>query len=151
MKYLFYICLFFLPLSGSGQEKKLAWDYPVKPGTEEWGKLDSNEAMVKACQIPEKILASLSTEELADICLLYPLLYDVFAFNDLNNGLDKLFSDFNGIRELYKREYLSGSLIKRYVQKVQNFSFLDEQVSDREKGYFIISVSALEVLLSRIE
>jgi hypothetical protein len=132
-------------------DKKVIWDYPVKPGTEEWKKIENNEGMVKACQIPEKILVSLPTEELTDICLQYPLLYDVFAFDNLNNGLDKLFSDFNGIRELYKRKNFSGSLVKRYVQKIQNFSFLDGETSDLEKGYFIISVSALEVLLSRIE
>jgi hypothetical protein len=132
-------------------EKKVIWDYPIKPGMEEWKKFESNEEMVKACQIPEKILTSLSTEELMDICLQYPLLYDVFAFENLNNGLDKLFDDFNGIRELYKRADISNSLIKRYAQKVQNFTFLDEKDSDLEKGYFVISVSALEALLSRIE
>ncbi|GHV58484.1 hypothetical protein FACS1894182_11020 [Bacteroidia bacterium] len=107
--------------------------------------------MVHACQIPEEILLSLSTEDLTDVCLHYPLLYDVFAFDNLNNGLDKLFEDFNGIRDLYKREDFALSLAKRYTQKVQNFSFLNSQVSEIEKGYFIISVSALEVLLSRIK
>jgi hypothetical protein len=132
-------------------DKKVIWDYPVKPGMEEWKKFESNEAMVKACQISEKSLESLSTEDITDICLQYPLLYDVFAFDNMNNGLDKLFNDFNGIRELYKRKDLSSSLVKRYALTVQNFSFLDSKASDLEKGYFIISVSALEVLLSRIE
>lgn len=129
----------------------MVWDYPVKPGSEEWKKFESNEAMVNACQIPEKILSALSTENLMELCLQYPLLYDVFAFNNTNEGLDKLFGDFNGMRELYKRKDVSESLVKRYTQKLQNFSFLDSSVSDLEKGRFIVSVSALEVLLSRIE
>jgi hypothetical protein len=153
-KILAYIILSWVTCALSAQvvsDKKLIWDYPIKPGTEEWKKFESNEEMVKACQIPEKILVSLSTEELTDICLQYPLLYDVFAFNNLNNGLDKLFDDFNGIRELYKRTDTSDGLIKRYAQKVENLSFLDGEASELEKGYFVISVSALEVLLSRIE
>jgi hypothetical protein len=153
-KILIYAVLSLIAYTLSAQvvtDRKVTWDYPVKPGMEEWGKFESNEAMVKACQIPEKILASLPTEELTDICLQYPLLYDVFAFDNLNNGLDKLFDDFNGIREIYKRIDISSGLVKRYARTVQDFSFLDGKASDLEKGYFIISVSALEVLLSRIE
>jgi len=148
-----FIFTFFILFSFSlvGQENKLLWDYPVKPGMEEWKKFQSNEEMVNACQIPEKILLSLSTEDLTDLCLRYPLLYDVFAFDNLNFGLDKLFRDFNGIRELYKRKDISNSLTKRYIQKIQSLSFLDGKNSEIEKGYFIISISALEVLLSQVE
>jgi hypothetical protein len=127
------------------------WDYPVKPGSEEWKMFQSNEEMVKACQIPEKILLSLSTDSLAELCLQYPLLNDIFAFDNLNNGFDKLFNDFNGIREFYKRKDMSSMLTKRYAQKIQSLSFLTEPHSETEKGYFIISVSVLEVLLSRVE
>jgi hypothetical protein len=132
-------------------DKKTVWDYPVKPATEEWKNFKSNQEMVDACQIPEKVLAILSTEELTDICLHYPLIADVFAFENTNEGLAKLIDDFNGIRELYKRTDVSRSLSKRYLQKVQDFSFLEGKSSNVEKGYFIISVSVLEVFLSRIE
>jgi hypothetical protein len=123
----------------------------VKPGTEEWKKFESNQEMVDACQIPEKVLAILRTEELTEICLRYLLIADVFAFENLNTGLAKLFNDSNGIRELYKRKDALSGLSKRYLQKVQDFSFLNGKSSDIEKGYFIISVSVLEILLSRIE
>jgi hypothetical protein len=103
----------FISLAMMAQGKKITWDYPVKPGMEEWKKFESNEDMVNACQIPEKVLASLSTEELTDICLQYPLIADVFAFENLNEGLNKLFSDFNGI--LYKRADIASNLSKRYL------------------------------------
>ncbi len=112
-------------------------------------KFQSNEEMVKACQMPESILQSLSTNELIDICLHYSLIYDVFAFNNTDEGLDKLFSDFNGIRELYKRKDASNNLIKRYIQKVNSFSLLDENRSELEKGDFIVAVDMLELILSR--
>lgn len=115
----------------------------------EWAQFKSNEAMVNACQIPEKILFSISTEDSTQLCLQYPLLYDIFAFNDLNEGIDKLFSDFNGIRELYKRKEASNGLLKKYSLKLQELSFLESQASDAEKGIYIIAISALEVLLSR--
>jgi len=131
--------------------KKVIWDYPVKPGTEEWSQFQSNEEMVKACQIPENLLSLLSTDDLADLCLRYPLLHDLFAFENTNSGLDKLFSDFNGIRELYQRKDVSNNLNNLYVGKIRSFSVLNENISDYEKGRFIVSVSTLEVLLSRID
>ena len=90
-----------------------------------------------------------STNELIDICLRYPLLYDVFAFNNTDEGLDKLFSDFNGIRALYKRKDASDNLIKRYIQKIHSFSLLNENRSELEKGDFIVAVDMLELILSR--
>jgi len=33
---------------------------------------------------------TLSTEDLTDLCLRYPLLWDFYAFNNTNDGLDKL-------------------------------------------------------------
>ena len=125
----------------------LVWDYPVKPGMEEWKNFHSNEEMVNACQIPGDILFSLSTEDLMELCLQYPLLYDVFAFNFLSMGADKLFNDFNGIRELFKREEAAKELLRHYSYTMQNLSFLDGAATDSEKGRFIISVSTLEFLL----
>ena len=139
------LLMVFCPIGIFGQ----TWDYPVKPGTEEWKKFQSNEEMVKACQVPESILQSLSTNELIDIYLRYPLLYDVFAFNNTDEGLDKLFSDFNGIRALYKRKDASDNLIKRYIQKIHSFSLLNENRSELEKGDFIVAVDMLELILSR--
>ena len=124
------------------------WDYPVKPGTEEWRKFQSNQEMVDACQIPEEVLLSISTDDLMKLCLNYPLLYDVFAFNNTNEGLDKLFSDFNGIREFYKREDAFEKLLGHYKTKMNNLSLLKSNDTDMEKGLFIIYISALEVLMS---
>ena len=128
---------------------QVKWDYPIKPGTEEWKNFQSNEEMVKACQIPEKILSSLPTEELTELCLKYPLIFDVFAFDNFNNGLDKLFSDFYGIKVLFQRNDVLNCITKRYVQKIQSFNFLDEENTEYDKGDFIVTVSLLEILLSR--
>ncbi|MDR3338689.1 MAG: hypothetical protein LBT25_01095 [Candidatus Symbiothrix sp.] len=152
MKNLLIIFGFFtVSFATMAQEKKVAWDYPVKPGTEEWKKFESNEAMVNACQIPEKVLSSISTNDLVEICLQYPLLYDIFAFNNLNEGLDKLHNDFNGIMEFYKRKEAVNELLKHYNLKIQNLDFLAGKASEVEKGLYIISISAIEVLLCQYD
>lgn len=145
-KIILFTILFF-PMFVFGQ----TWDYPIKPGSEEWKKFQNNQEKVEACQIPEEVLTSLPTEDLTELCLQYPLLYDVFAFDNLNRGLDKLYNDFNGIRELYRRKDITTSLTKRYDQKIRSLSFLNGNSTELEKGKFILSVDILEVLLSRCD
>jgi len=153
MKNLFFFTLYYLFTCATYAQTpaKVTWDYPVKPGSEEWKKLKNLEEKVSVCQIPVNVLSSSSIEDLTDICLQYPLLYNLFAFNNMNDGIDVLFAEFNGIRELYKRKHVSKELLKRYQEKIGNLSFLDGTSSGAEKGIFIISISALEVLLSRYQ
>jgi len=140
-------CEFSEPPSGV-----LAWDYPIKPGMDEWANLKSHKEMVEVCQIPGHILSSLSTEDLTAICLQYPLLWDVFAFNLLDMGLDRLFDNFNGIRELFNRKDVWKELLKHYHARLQGLEILDDQsATDLEKGNQIISVWMVEILLSRYQ
>jgi hypothetical protein len=140
-------CEFSEPPSGV-----LAWDYPVKPGMPEWANFKSLEEMVNACQIPKHVLSSLSTEDLTVICLQYPLLVNAFAFNLLDMGLDRLFENFNGIRELFNRTEVAQELLKHYHARLQGLDILDDKsASDLEKGNQIISVYEIEVLLSRYQ
>ena len=100
------------------------WDYPVKPDTPEWANFDSYTEMVAACQIPEEILLSVSTEELTDIVLRYPLIADPMLWNSLTRGLNALYDNFNGIRELFKREDAAKELLKHYncmIQEIDSF------------------------------
>ena len=127
------------------------WDYPVKLGTEEWKQFQSDAEMVSACQIPEEVLISLSTEDLAELCLRYPLYMDLLSPENLSDGLDRMFSNFNGIRELYQRSDAPNILTNRYREKIQWLSFLDGENPDIQKGFLIVDVSIMEVLLSRLE
>jgi len=126
----------------------LVWDYPVKPGTDEWKDLKDYPARIKICQIPEEILFSLTTEELTEICLQYPFLStDVFSF-DFRVSANELYKNFNGIRELFEREDASKELLRHYIYKLQNMSILDdESATTLEKGRFKISIQNLEFLL----
>ena len=147
MKKILFSFLIFLSFVTFAQEKTV-WDYPTKPGTEEWKKLENNKEKVEVCQIPEYILQDISTNDLMTLCLQYPLLYDVFAFNNINDGLNKLFSDFNGIRELSKRENATNSLREQYLSEIHSFPGNLSKGSDFDIGYSMARISILEVLLS---
>ena len=123
----------------------LPWDYPAKPGTEEWNQLKSHQEKIDACQIPGGILLSLSTENLTRICVQYPLLYDIFAFSFFPTGGEILFDDFNGIRELFKRENASKELLKHYNYMTSNLNFLG--VDETIFVQYMMANAALEWML----
>ena len=146
-KQVLFSFLIILSFTAYSQERTL-WDYPIKPKTEEWKKLESNKAKVEACQLPEHILRDISTNDLMVLCLQYPLLYDVFAFNNINNGLQKLFSDFNGIREFAKREESVNSLQEQYLSEIHSFpDKLNNKVSNLDLGRSMARISILELIL----
>jgi len=117
---------------------KCDWDYPP-----DW----KEQGGVAACQIPEHILDSLSTACLTKICLQYPLLFNILAYNYMSDGFNNFFNTFNGIRELYKRETALSELLKEYHKHISNMSMLEGWAPNLEKGYFILFSQLLEVLL----
>ena len=132
--------------SAAAQEKTPAWDYPVKPGTAEWGAL-THRQLLDTCQIPAAVLQDLSTPNLLNLCLRYPFLEDVFTFNFIAPGLDKLFADFNGIREFSQREDALQALLSQYESDYQHISMLDSDTSAAVKVGYAMKLSMLEYLL----
>jgi hypothetical protein len=60
--------------------------------------------MIEAIRIPEEVLNSLTTVELVELCLNYPLSFDFFAYNSLQEGLrQNVAVNFNGVQELFRR------------------------------------------------
>lgn len=117
-------------------EEAHLWDYP-----DDW-RFIPIEQREDALQIPENIINCLSTEELMDLCLRYPLLENIFSFDLLDDGLDQLFAEFNGVRKLYQRKDVTGILLERYKRLIQNL-LTGEPIH--------ISIFKFDVLLSRVE
>ncbi len=70
--------------------------------------------MVAACQIPEDILSSLSTKDLLETCLGYPLLSDVFLLDNIANGVSKITESFNGLAALFDRKDRNKVILESY-------------------------------------
>ena len=80
------------------------WDYPVKPGTPEWANFKSHREMVEACQVPEGVLSSLTTKELVEVCLNYPMFSDIIFYDSYQTGFRVVSHYFNGMQELFRRK-----------------------------------------------
>lgn len=112
MKKIILSLLIAIPLISFVQEK-VTWDYPVKPGSEEWKSFQSSTEMVEACQIPNNILHAFSTDDLLILCLRYPMFLDIHFANKIQEGLDIIIPSFNGFVELYNRKDCAKVLINK--------------------------------------
>jgi hypothetical protein len=141
------ILLLFVASTVSAQEKKVAWDYPVKPGMKEWLVFKSTEEMYKAVSIPENVLKKLDTELLVQICLNYPALPVVFLFNSPQDGFDNLYKHFNGIQELIERKDAGEFLLKQYA----TFSLRDFNTlwTLEKQGEFVHRYYYIEIILAQ--
>jgi hypothetical protein len=147
-KTVFSFCVMLLMTHYSySQEISLPYDYPVKPGTDEWKKLQNQDEMIEVCQIPETILKNLSTEALAKTCLNYPLYPQITAYNNVQSGFDKFANNFNGFAELINRSDAGLVLLQKY--RSMDPSSYPREWSSVKKGQFIYEYLFIEMLLAQ--
>jgi hypothetical protein len=137
------ILLFLFSYSIFSQSSDVPFDYPIKPGTLEWAKFQSHTDMINACQIPGNILKSISTKALIKTCLQYPLLVDIFAYDDFQVGFEHVASNFNGLRELFQRPDLAESTLQEYIDMSDVVSPEVENIHDQ------LQFMRLEMFLSQ--
>lgn len=120
-----------------------SFDSVTKP--EIWKTFQTLEEMQSACQIPDDVLPNLSTEELVQICMNYPLFGNFSAYNDELVGIKKVMDGFNGFTELKKRTDAAEKLLDLYENV--NVATLN---SDKEniETYPNIKLGYLELILS---
>ncbi len=119
--------------------------FPIKPGTEEWKKLNSHQEMVDICQIPDKTLKHMSTSGLIDTYFDYPLLFTILAFNNTNEGLRQIANEFNGFSELLRRNDCATILLQKY-QRIDPAS-INGMSDSLEIGFFMLKIEFFELTL----
>ena len=102
--------------------------FQIFPGTSEWGKLESGAEMWEVCQLPENMLRELSTEELIEACIEFPMAYDFTAFNNERGFISRMIDDFNGLSELRKRN----DAILKMNEAYQKMEYTDKTIEDEE-------------------
>lgn len=114
-KFNFYVLILVLfPIIAFSQRNNDSYDYPVRPGTEEWKQFESTTQMIEACQVPENILNNMSTEGLVETCLNHPLYGDVFSNENILNNFNDLTTKFNCFQELISRPEAGKAVLNNY-------------------------------------
>ena len=70
------------------------YEYPITPEDPKWAELDTNPKKIRACRVPDEIIAKMTTEALLETVLNHPLSTNMFVYSSYGVG-------FNTIKELY--------------------------------------------------
>jgi len=111
MKKLFVLLLF--TLINYITFPQVIWDYPVKPGSDQWNKFTTHSQMVDACKIPIDLLKKMTTEELLSAWENFPLKLDVIAFNTIQQGLEIQKEISDALKLFLTKKNAASVLIKR--------------------------------------
>ena len=91
------------------------YEYPITPGTDEWYALDIPER-VQVSQLPDDVLAKISTAGLLETYLKYPFLIELRFGNGHQQSFKNMSVSFNGLGELLKRPDLPDVLINKFLR-----------------------------------
>lgn len=110
---------------------------------EEWISNENRMERGKMLQLPDDMLQEMSTDALVEAILEYPFLVDIYAFDDVQTGIDTLYDSFNGYRELCDRSDAAETILKKYeLEPVLNE---DNFTSDSD----ILRLTYIEMLASQ--
>ena len=125
------------------------YEFPDISHLNDWQREDIMPLRFKALQIPDNVLATISTVGLLETCLEFPYLLNIICSNDYQHGFEQgLLAVFNGFRELMDRTDLVDALIIKYNQlqfDVQNVGGL----SLLEIGMFAYRHFVLEMIIAQ--
>lgn len=94
------------------------YEFPITADKtpDEWKELEDYSEKLAVLQIPEDVLANISTKGLFETCLNYPFIINILMFNSYQDAFDSLLR-FNGLQELMKRPD-AGSIILSYYKSI---------------------------------
>ncbi len=115
---------------------------------ESWQNETDYNKRIEALRLPEGTLESLSTEDLVEAILYYPLLNQWRHYGTCEEGIEALGKELDTMQELQKRSDAAAVLLKRYAdQKVYTQSEIqnwdDEDTTPYVQGYWIEDIEAI--------
>ena len=124
------------------------YEFPLNPSMKEWKTLpvDVKDAML---QIPDDKLRSMTTESLIQSFIDFPHVNHLFYYNTYKAGFQRVYSEFNGLRELLTRKDLPDALINYYEKMdVNDYERFEDLVS---QGRSAVNFMLIEILLTQPE
>lgn len=113
--------------------------YAVTSASPEWKTFKASRQMEDACRIGDATIDEMSTEQLVEAVVTFPLLIDLYAYNDLDYALDRLAQKSDAYRELRQRDDAVECLTALYDNIVANSNRYNE---------CSLTTLTLEILLS---
>lgn len=120
---------------------------------EYWATLTSNADMLAALMVPQERLSSMSTQNLARTCTVYPFNGNYMAYVGLSttsiDGIFHIMNNFNGYAQIQKRPSGPQELLKIYMgQKVKMDGKHEGWSADYTRANSFMDISAMELVLA---
>ena len=153
MKYIIFAFILFFSIQlgycKSGTTIKMAYSAPFKQGDDIWNQFKTAKERILALQIPDSVITQIPTEQLLELCLAFPYITDMYAFDDSQKGVEYLISEYNGFGEFLKRDNVIDALLKKYSKIELAGPFL-QKASVMEKGNYSFQCDLLVKLIRLI-
>jgi len=98
------------------------------------------------CVIPERILNHLTDPGLIESCLNYPPFFNLFYFDNYQDGFDRIVSESNVFDELFERKDIASKLISKYESSEVDSFIVSNCI---QKGVYTLQY--LEIILSQYQ
>ena len=129
----------------TASEEKMNWEYPLKPGMDEWNQLKTEEERIAILQVPEEVIAHLTPENAVSLCITFPSFGHFTAWDTPQAGFEVMLSRYNILRHILSRKDIGGSLIAAYKDaSLSGFKSLPYS-----NEYWSLKLFYLELLLSQ--
>ena len=118
----------------------------VYPNFGEWKQMKTHQEKINLFLIPKDKLASMTSPELLQAYVDYPLLFDFYAYNDMEQGWRSMSKQCNSLAELLLRKDCAITLLDYYSKN----GLPDVESSSKSaKSYF--KIRAIEIALGSKE
>ncbi len=141
----FIFCFIACVVNTQAQEK---WDYPVKPGSEEWRIMPYNEKVEKL-QPPKELVDGWDTEMLFKYCLDYPLNMVTWMYSNPNAGFKVVYEQSTVWQEFVRRKD-AVEILMQYFEML-SFKRLFEIKEAYIRGNEMLTLCFLEKLVSETD
>lgn len=118
--------------------------YPVTQLDAEWSSFYLTSERVDACQIPQYIIESMTTSQLLQAVIDYPMYATLYMYDDMQTGYKKLLEYCNALKALLERENCRETVIENYIRyaipekRARDWSSIFD-VNNPEKGFDTIT------------
>ena len=124
------------------------WDYPVKPGSDEW-RMTSYDEKIKKSQPPVELLKSWDTETLFGYCIDYPFNKVTLLFNNPNDGFKRAYEQSSVWQEFIRRKDALEVFAKYFEAHPNKRLFTMDNIEIRNNDLFTLFF--LEKLVSETD
>ena len=125
----------------------ISFKFPIHPKDSVWNKLSVSER-IQQLQMPDSVIYKISTEELLNVSLDFPYLFDIFFADNYQEGFESLVKEFNGFQELMTRADLLGVVFHKLVEMSLDLPGI-EKLSNIERGNSSLKWFVLEMILAQ--